>query len=307
VKPETRSFYEAAVQRTVSHITRTLDEALDLTALARSAALSPFHFHRVFRGIVGETPLEMHRRLRLERAARQLLTSDAAITTIAFEAGYETHEAFTRAFRQAYGVSPTAFRHSREPDSGCARPRQIELAARSGVHFNPDPTHEPVLPFITGESAMNVTIETMPELRVATVRHIGPYDRISEAFARLGALAGPAGLMRFSQGGMVGIYHDDPESTPIEQLRSDAGLVVPADVPLPDGLSEQRLPAGRYAKATHVGPYSQLGDVWSRLMGEWLPRSGHRIGEGSSYEVYRNDPSNTPPEQLCTEIFLPLA
>jgi methylphosphotriester-DNA--protein-cysteine methyltransferase len=84
VKTETRSFYEAAVERAVTRIASTLDEALDLEAIARVAALSPFHFHRVFRGMVGETPLEMHRRLRLERAASQLVGGTASITTVSF-------------------------------------------------------------------------------------------------------------------------------------------------------------------------------------------------------------------------------
>jgi AraC family transcriptional regulator len=86
VKSETRSFYETAVDRTVARIVATLDEALDLGALAREAALSPFHFHRVFRGMVGETPLELHRRLRLERAAWELLAGRAAVTRSPFPA-----------------------------------------------------------------------------------------------------------------------------------------------------------------------------------------------------------------------------
>jgi len=101
VKTETRSFYETAVETTIARIASTLDEAIDLHALAKAAALSPFHFHRIFRGMVGETPLEMHRRLRLERAAVQLAETEAPVTTIAFDAGWETHEAFTRAFKQA--------------------------------------------------------------------------------------------------------------------------------------------------------------------------------------------------------------
>lgn len=305
MKTETRSFYEAVVARTVLHITRTLDEALDLAALARAAALSPFHFHRVFRGMLGETPLEMHRRLRLERAAGRLLAGDEPVTTIAFDAGYETHEAFTRAFRQAYGTSPSAFRQAAEP--GCARPRLVELAAPSGLHYRDSPANDLNLRFTTGETQMDVTIETMPELRVAAVRHVGPYSRISAAFERLGALAGPAGLLRFPEAAMIGIYHDDPETTPAEQLQSDAGIVVPKGVPLPDGLTEATLPAGRYARMTHVGPYTRLGDAWARLMGEWLPRSGHRVGDGSSYELYRNNPGNAAPHELRTELYLPLA
>jgi AraC family transcriptional regulator len=305
MKQETRSFYETAVERTVVRIAGMLDEAIDLTALARAAALSPFHFHRVFHGMVGETPLEMHRRLRLERAASQLIQSDAAVTTVAFDAGYETHEAFTRAFRQAYGESPSAFRQTAAAAGRCGRPPQTRLAARSGVHFSPTATHLDIR-FMKGDIAMNVTIEDMPELRVATVHHVGPYNRISEAFERLGMIAGSAGLLR--EGAiMLGIYYDDPETTPAEHLQSDAGITVHKSAALPGGLGETTLPAGKYARTTHLGSYETLGDTWSRLMGEWLPSSGKRVGSGSSYEVYRNNPSNAAPADLRTHLYLPIA
>jgi len=308
VKTETRSFYEPAVERTVAHIVRTLDEAIDLASIARNAALSPFHFHRVFRGMVGETPLEMHRRLRLERAASRLLSTDAAITTIAFDAGYETHEAFTRSFRQAYGIPPSEFRQGNvEPRSDCVRLRQIELAAPSGVHCDNGRQQVPTISFIAGGPNMDVTIEQMPELRVAAVRHVGPYNRISEAFERLGTIAQRAGWFESAGAMMLAIYHDDPETTPAEQLQSDAGITVPEGAKLPEGVVERRLPRGRYARTTHVGPYTRLGDAWSRFMGEWLPKSGHRVGDGSSFEVYRNTPANTPPDALRTDLYLPIA
>jgi AraC family transcriptional regulator len=307
VKTETLSFYETAVERTIVRITQSLDEALDLGALAREAALSTFHFHRVFRGMVGETPLEMHRRLRLERSASQLLVGRTAVTAIAFDAGYETHEAFTRAFRQAYGTSPSAFRRTAQEgqEPGCVRLPPIELTSRSGIHFRPTANDQPIR-FAKGEIIMNVMIEDMPELRVATVHHVGPYNRISEAFQRLGAVAGPAGLIQ-GNAMMLAVYYDDPETTPVEQLQSDAAISVPNGARLPDGLVEKRLPAGLYAKTTHLGPYTTLGDTWSRLMGEWLPTSGRRVGSGWSYEVYRNNPSNASADELRTDLYLPIA
>ena len=91
MKPETRFFYETAVVRAVERVERSLDEALDLEALAREAALSTFHFQRVFRGLVGETAVELHRRLRMERAAERLCRTRKGVTAIAFDAGYDTH------------------------------------------------------------------------------------------------------------------------------------------------------------------------------------------------------------------------
>ena len=106
MRPGTRSFYEVAVQRAIERVVCQLGDAIDLATLAESACLSPFHFHRVFRGMVGETPMEFVRRLRLERAAWQLANTDHPVTRVAFDAGYETHEAFTRAFGVAYSTPP---------------------------------------------------------------------------------------------------------------------------------------------------------------------------------------------------------
>ena len=138
MKDRTKHFYQEAVRATVERIVGGLDEALDLTELARAAGLSALHFHRIFRGMLGETPLELHRRLRLERAALQLATQTTGVTVIAFDAGFETHESFTRAFQSAYALAPTQFRKRmslhRERMGGPDR-FPFELRARSGIHF----------------------------------------------------------------------------------------------------------------------------------------------------------------------------
>lgn len=306
MKPTTRSFYEQAAQRAIETIVNHLDEAVDLDALAKAACLSRYHFHRVFRGLVGETPLELSRRLRLERAARSLVETEGAITTIAFDASYETHEAFTRAFHAAYACAPSDFRRlAREASSACSPFPKSQLATPNGIHFG-----LPATSFIpltaTGASFMDATIKEMPAYRLAAVRHVGPYNQISEAFARLCDIAGPAGLIGRGDCLMLAVYHDDPEGTPAAELRSDAALTLPEGAPLPKGATELRVPAGRYASTMHKGPYDTLGDTWSRLMGQWIPSNGHRIAGSDSYEIYRNNPMEVPKEELLTELFVPL-
>jgi AraC family transcriptional regulator len=299
MKPATRSFYAEAVQRSIELIAGGLDKALDLETLARAACLSPFHFHRVFRGMVGETPMELVRRLHLERAAWQLAHTDRPVTEVAFDAGYEAHEAFTRAFRAHYDTPPSGFRSRKHP--------RIEIAAPSGVHYAPDGRIPVFDARDSGGQHMNVDIRTMPERRVGTVRHVGPYNQIPVAFERIGQLLGPmAQTLAGGSAAMIAIYHDDPDTVPLDQLRSDAALEIPPGLPMPPGLVEQRIPAGRFACTTHVGPYEHLGDAWARFMGEWLPASGHRVGPGPSYEIYVNNPMTTPKEQLRTELYVPL-
>jgi AraC family transcriptional regulator len=99
---------------------------------------------------------------------------------------------------------------------------------------------------------------------------------------------------------------DSPHRTPQDRLRSDAAISVSEHSALPPQLAEQRIAAGTYARTVHRGPYDTLGDMWARFMGDWLPASGRRVGPGVSYEIYRNNPTNTPKEQLVTELYVPV-
>ena len=299
MKPATQSYYTDLVQRTIERIAAHLDEALDLHSLAAAANLPPHHFHRVFRGMTGETPAELARRLRLERAAWQLRSSRDPVTRIAFDAGFDTHESFTRAFRSHFDTSPSGFRSRAYP--------RTELPTACGVHYTGPGRVSAFVARLPGAHTMDVTITAMPELRLGTVRHIGPYNQIPVAFAALGARLGPAaGTLMLAGARMLAIYHDDPELVPLDQLRSDAAVSVPDGMAIPEGLVEQRLAAGRYARTTHVGPYEALGDAWLRLLGEWLPQSGERMANSECYELYVNDPSTTPKAELKTELYVPL-
>ena len=102
MRPATVESYYERILRALVHIQEHLEDPLDLDTLARIACFSPYHFHRIFRGLVGETLADHIRRLRLEKAAQRLKSTERPVTDIAFEAGYAAHEAFTRAFRARF-------------------------------------------------------------------------------------------------------------------------------------------------------------------------------------------------------------
>jgi AraC family transcriptional regulator len=153
---------------------------------------------------------------------------------------------------------------------------------------------------------MTLEVKTFSPMRLAAVRHSGPYHLIGPAFHQLGSIAGPAGLFGTPGAMMLGIYKDDPETTAPEQLRSAAGVTIADSVALPEGLVEERVPGGRFACYMHLGSYETLGDSWMRMKHELLSASGQRRRAGASCEIYWNDPSRVRPEELKTEICIPV-
>ena len=293
-RPSTRRSYEERILRALTFIQAHLDEALSPAALAAEARFSPHHFHRIFRGMVGESVMRHIRRLRLERAAWQLKFSDRPVTRIAFDAGYEAHEAFTRAFGAMFGVPPNGFRE---------RHRRLDYPpVPCGVHFDPQGRVQSLDPLGTPSSAA-VEIVTEAPRQVVFLRHVGPYDGVSETWSRLMTWAGAAGLLGPGNE-MLGLCYDDPEVTAAEKIRYDACLVVAGGAEAEGPVGAREIPGGDYAVCRHVGPYDRLSQTYLELIGRWLPRSGREAAGVASVERYWNDPENTPPEELETDLCL---
>ncbi len=297
MRPETYKTYQQRMLRVLVHIQQHLDETLCLDDLARVAHFSPYHFHRIFRGMVGESVMEHIRRLRLERAALRLKCSDEPVTRIAFEAGYETHEAFTRAFRAMFEMPPSRFR---ENHLSTPIPQ-----ARSGVHFVPDGQLGEFDPLCSGDTPMEVKIENVEPMRVAFMRHVGPYQEVGGTWGQLAAWAGPRGLLG-PHTRCLGICYDDPEVTPADKIRYDACLVVDDSFQPEGDVGVQEVAGGEYAVTTHHGPYEKLTETYARLCGEWLPSQGREPRSAPTLEFYLNNPQQTAPEDLLTEVRVPL-
>jgi AraC family transcriptional regulator len=152
---------------------------------------------------------------------------------------------------------------------------------------------------------MNVKIQTIKPLRVAFLRHVGPYSAVGETWDRFLPILGKDGWLG-GRSMLLGVCHDDPEVTPPDKIRYDACLTV-GETFTPDGeIGVQVIAGGPYAVTTHYGPYAGLGETYIRLLGHWLPRSGRELRASPCFEVYLNDPQTTEPEDLLTDIYAPL-
>lgn len=266
---------------------------LTLEHLAGVACLSPFHFHRVFTGMVGESVMAYLRRLRLERAATAMSFTGRSVMDVALDCGYETPEAFSRAFRKRFGQSPQQFRAKgtqRTPDN----PYVKESIMPNNMTFSPEAL------------GLEVSIRTLPSLRVAAVRHVGPYNLCYAAWQTLCDWAGPANLLR-QDTQYLSLCHDDPTVTAPDNIRCDVCVTLPEGAVADGPATELTVPGGEYAVALHKGPYENLYAAYAALCGQWIPASRREMAVEPSVEVYLNSPEHVAPQDLLTEIRIRLA
>lgn len=283
MKPDPRrASYDRRLARVTAYIYEHLDEELDLMKLAEIACMSPYHWHRVYHAIHGETIAATVKRLRLHRAAGFLAQGELAIKDIAARSGYRDIQSFTRIFSAAYGMPPAQYR-------------------KNGSHTQFQPNHH------ERTSVMyDIAIKTLPSMQAVTIEHIGPYMEIGKAFDQLFGWLGSRGLIGPTMQ-MIGIYHDDPDTVAENGLRSEAGVVVENMLPIEPPLRHAEIQGGRYAVLRHTGPYADMRAAYQWLYGEWLPQSGEEAAHAPVFELYLNNPRDTPPTQLQTDICLPLA
>jgi len=275
--------YGSRLERVFTWLAHHLDDSLDLATLADVACLSPYHFHRIYHSMQGETVTDTVRRLRLHRAAVELITGELPVPRIARRAGYGSQEAFTRAFKTAYGVPPARYRASFVPMPTTGRP---EDAMETTLTYQ-------------------ATIREAATIRVAALPHRGDYQTIGTTFERLAALAGGLNLFGPSTRSF-GIYYDDVSAVPREALRADACMTAPDGWTGSGELELREIRGGRYAVLLHVGPYAELEHAYKWLYGTWLPQSGEEPGDAPCVEEYLNDARTVPPTELRTEIWLPV-
>jgi AraC family transcriptional regulator len=242
------------------------------------AYFSPYHFHRIYRGLLGETVGDTVRRLRLQRAAIDLLDREMSIERTARRAGYASQAAFTRAFRAEYGEPPARYRRTRE----AGEPERERL-----------------------DDAYPVEIVRLARLRVAALDQRGDYQQTGGLFERLMTLAVTTGLLTPASR-LIGIFHDDAVSVPQSELRATACLTVPDGWVSSAELPESHIEGGRYARIVHRGPYTELRQAYDWLYQGWLPPSGEEPRNLPCIEEYLNNPRLVRASELETAVMMPL-
>ena len=150
---------------------------------------------------------------------------------------------------------------------------------------------------------MDVRIETVGPIRVARIRHVGPYTEVGPCFERLFRWAASIGA---PTGRVLTLSYDDPGSVAEDRLRSDACVELRTGEEPPPGIELGPVGGGRYAVYRLIGPYDGIAEAYRRLFEEWLPGSGESMADGPCIELYRHAQTDRPPEKLVTDLCVPL-
>ena len=281
-KKTTKEEYQKCVNVVAEYIIQHLGEDIDLKSLARISNFSPFYFHRIMKAFLGEPIGTFIVRTRTEAAARLLRYSDIPIADIAYRIGYASPSSLSKVFKQFYGISPLEYRNN-----------------KNFVIMKPA--------IIRPDLELKKEIRNVSERNVIYIRLTGDY-KLNDYGGTWGRLFQFIKEQKLPMGDFspLCIYHDDPKVTPAEKLRTDVCMVMPVKVAPKSDVGFKVIPAGRYAIFLYKGPYDNLQAVYDTIYGKYLPEMECTIRDEASAERYLNNPCDTPPEELLTEIYIPV-
>ena len=278
--------YLKPVNQVVDYIQSNLQEKIELTTLANLANISHFHFHRIFKSVMNENVGEYVQRVRLERAAFKLQTTNMNLTEIAEQVGYQTQFALSKAFKKAFNISPSTYRNM---------PTDLTIPVRREECGISDIRHD---------------IRVIEPVEVVYIQVANPYkyiDAFTKAWDRLlkyvrkgGIPDGETEYFTFSRD--VPTIITSPEQQRIFVCVNNSDHLEPSGT-----IGVQTIEGGEYAVFTMYGAYRQLPDVYTYIYRYWLFNSDYQIRDSMVFEKYLNSPDEVEEDKLMTEIYIPVS
>ncbi|WP_193558071.1 AraC family transcriptional regulator [Aeromonas veronii] len=290
--------YRKPVFKAMDYISHHLDDNPGLDEVAAAAAISTFHFHRIFKTMVGETIAGFTRRLRMERAARRLLASPQSdITTLALAAGFSSSQNFAKAFRLHFAMSPSEYRQQLGGNwKSKIGNDPLPFDTYDGLVMHPVTEHPGLL--------QGASVRQMPARRVAYMRRLGPYGKETCEQAHRDLLALFASDEAMTPAGTLSLYWDIPDITDETCCRTDVCIELGPEIPAGRQLTTQTIAAGPYAVCQFIARGDQLVACWGTAF-RWVVGQGLNCDDRPCYEQYHagTDPDR---EHYVFDICIPL-
>jgi AraC family transcriptional regulator len=284
--------YKQRILKAITFIEANINQPLSLDSVAIHSHFSPFHFHRIFRGVMGETLNNFIARRRLEVAINKLVVkTDLSITTIAFESGFSSSANFAKAVKQHFGHSPSQIRNGdRSTDNKIGK-----ILSKYGKVFNPadlypyhlnQQTNKPKM----AEVLMNILLKKYPQQTICKLASDGGYqpESLFKTWDDITSWGEGLGI-EISAQQRIAQCHDNPAVTPAEKCRYEATIAIDDDVKVNLPFEKSIFPGGIYAVLYVKGDSQEVVKAQMSLFSHWLPVSGYEPDSFPMMERYLND------------------
>lgn len=289
--------YLKRINKVLDFIEQNLDADLSLEQLSQKAHYSPYHFHRVFSAVIGQNLNQYINRKRIERIASILLVSpDTPLKELAFKYGFNSDNSFSRAFKKHYGISPTTFKSQGK-----------ELLSKIGIEPFTTPKYICDIDNIKKWLNMNaqITIKELPEIQLASIMHIGEFDKMAHMYEKLMKWTHEKGKLPASGFKAITLYHDNPNVTPISKVRFSAGVTVSEKIKAEGEIRPYTIQKGPYAIGQFEIKAEDISKAW-KSMTTWVIENEYEFRDGDYFEMYHNDPKTHPEKKCILDICIPL-
>jgi len=270
--------------KSIDFVEQHLYENISVHEIAAASHYSTYHFSRIFKALVGDTPKEYLRKRRLTVSAKRLLDENIGILDVALDCQFDSQEAFTRAFKDLFNTTPAQYRKKNDP---------FRLLYKE--QFSPNMLH-----FLQNELSMEPQIITRPEIKLIGIAN--QYDEDDLSLPRLWSAFGPhkdkiKNRLNNESFGIYESYEEDGDDVsftyvccaPVENFDH-----------IPQGMTARKLPEQMYAKFIHKGDINKLDKTLKYIWGSWLPKSNFEYDEKPDFELYPPGYNVTDPQSEMT-------
>jgi len=255
--------------KSINYIEQHLFEKISVHEIAAASHYSTYHFSRIFKALVGDTPKEYLRKRRLTVAATRLLAEDVGILELAMDCQFDSQEAFTRSFKSLFNITPAQYRKQQDP---------FRLLYKD--QFSPH-----MLNFLQNDLSMEPEIITRPATKLVGIA--AEYDDADLSLPKLWSAFRPykSKIQNTVGKDAFGIYESYTEHGDEVKFVYVCSVEVANFDLVPEGMTTRELPEQLYARFTHVGPIANLDKTLKYIWGSWLPKSNYEYEEKPDFEL----------------------
>lgn len=284
MKESTNNHYNKSLNKSIDFINKNLGKTISIQLLSEIAGISEYHFHRIFKAFIGESLGSFIQRLKMEYAAQKLHYSNLSLEDIALETGYENQQSLSRAFKNYFGINPSAFRNI-ESYFGS------KIKDKENLYID-----------------LNPRIEEIEQIELIYVRIIAKYgekNKYKESWDNLISYAGKECLIE-KDSSFIGLSFDDPNITKENRCRYYACISVKKSFVPAGKYGKISVPAGKFAVFSLNGSYTKLNSLYNSIYRNWLQKTNYELRNSLSFEKYLNNPENVSEKKLKTEVYIPI-